>query len=287
MAPDLDMVVKHHHHFTDLDLDVVKMVYRAVVDAGAIVGSDEYWHLVDSPDDEDAENKLATLVKLRERGLFSSDISLATRSLWQITRRGLEQVAVTRTLRLLPSGPLEPAGEALIDLNMWELLYRLDRGGFSMRAVAKKAKRKGLPIHDASTEDRAFFLREDSRIKREYLLALLLTSEHKWAVPHLKSLEFYRKLLHDNNVLRFKFLEDKKEKKKPALVDSVALEMMAVDGGQPPGVLHDADEELLDDGDKGADQVGDGDDVHEDRDDGHDNGIGKGIELDGSDKPSS
>ena len=287
MEPDLDMVIKQHHYLNDLDLDVVKMVYRAVVDAAAIVGSDKYWHLVNSLDDEDAEKQLATLVKLRERGLFTSDISLATRSSWQITRRGLEQVAVRRTLRLLPSRPLEPAGEALLDLNVWELLYRLDRGGFSMRAVAKKAKRKGLPIHDASTEDRAFFLREDSRIKREYLLALLLTSEHKWAVPHLKSLEFYRKLLHDNNVLRFKSLEDKKEKKKPALVDSVALEMVEIEDGQPLGVLHDADGELLDDGERGDDQVGDGDDVHDDGDDVHEDGTGGGIELDGSDKPSS
>ena len=118
-------------------------------------------------------------------------------------------------------------------------------------------------------------------------MALLLTSEHKWAVPHLKSLEFYRKLLHDNNVLRFKSLEDKKEKKKPALVDSVALEMVEIEDGQPLGVLHDADGELLDDGERGDDQVGDGDDVHDDGDDVHEDGTGGGIELDGSDKPSS
>ena len=239
------MAVKHHHLFVNLDIDVIKTLAVEVVEANAVEGSDVRWHLVNKKDDPAMTTQLDTLVELQKRKLFTAKIVHASKSSWQITHLGLAQLGVTRTLSLCETRLLEPRATPLVDKNKWELLHLLDKTGFDLKIVAKGVKTKHLPIHDKATEELQLYARESAKgsFTREYFLALLLAKDYDWEIPHLAPIGFYRKLLHENNVVKFKALEDKKPKQKMlAMIDKAALLYPDEGGDVAVGMIKDAEE---------------------------------------------
>ena len=243
MTNELTMVVKHHHLFVNLDIDVINTLAVEVVEANAVEGSDVRWHLVNKKDDPAMTTQLDTLVELQKRKLFTAKIVHASKSSWQITHLGLAQLGVTRTLSLCETRLLEPRATPLVDKNTWELLHLLDKTGFDLKIVAKGVKTKHLPIHDKATEELQLYARESAKgsFTREYFLALLLAKDYDWKIPHLAPIGFYRKLLHENNVVKFKALEDKKPKQKMlAMIDAAALLYPDEGGDVAVGMIKDA-----------------------------------------------